>query len=168
MVWWESTALMAIIRTQKITRPSIKINDLSALNKRPISEGSGQKANGFLKLNQKWQNRRKFLPELRPSILSASEGKSFAFVSEKVQLVQSQLLLVGCILLYEGIACPVFLKSVGNIYGNLSQLFYLTIPNEGIQAKVSKGTVHVWWDLWGGGRSKMVCGITARGWQNRY
>ena len=39
----ESAAQMAIIRSQKITLPSIKINDLSALNKRPISEGSGQK-----------------------------------------------------------------------------------------------------------------------------
>ena len=86
---------MAIIRTQKITHPSIKINDLSALNKRLISEGSGQRSNGFLKkLNGKSQNRRKVLPELRPSILSASEGKSFAFVSEKVQLVPIQLLLV--------------------------------------------------------------------------
>ena len=80
----ESAAQMAIIRSQKITLPSIKINDLSALNKRPISEGSGQKCECFfLKLNQKSQNRRKFLPELRPSILSASEGKSFAFESEK-------------------------------------------------------------------------------------
>ena len=74
---------MAIIRTQKITHPSIKINDLSALNKRLISEGSDQRKNGFLKLNEKPQDRRKVLPELRPSILSASEGKSFAFVSEK-------------------------------------------------------------------------------------
>ena len=30
----ESAAQMAIIRSQKITLPSIKINDLSALNKR--------------------------------------------------------------------------------------------------------------------------------------
>ena len=70
---------MAIIRTQKITRPSIKINDLSALNKRhrPKEEWV------FEIERKKSQNRRKVLPELRPSILSASEGKSFAFVSEK-------------------------------------------------------------------------------------
>ena len=43
----ESAAQMAIIRSQKITLPSIKINDLSALNKRPISEGSGQKCECF-------------------------------------------------------------------------------------------------------------------------
>ena len=74
---------MAIIRTPEITQPSIKINDLSALNKRLISGGNVQEWNGFLKLNEKFTKQRKVLPELRPSILSASEGKSFAFVSEK-------------------------------------------------------------------------------------
>ena len=69
---------MAIIRTQTITRPSIKINDLSALNKR-----HRPKEWVFEIERKRSQNRRKVLPELRPSILSASEGKSFAFVSEK-------------------------------------------------------------------------------------
>ena len=49
----ESAAQMAIIRSQKITLPSIKINDLSALNKRPISEGSGQKCECFFEIEPK-------------------------------------------------------------------------------------------------------------------
>ena len=49
----ESAAQMAIIRSQKITLPSIKINDLSALNKRPISEGSGQKSEWVFEIEPK-------------------------------------------------------------------------------------------------------------------
>ena len=45
---------MAIIRTQKITNPSIKINDLSALNKRLNFRGNSQRKNGFFsKFNEK-------------------------------------------------------------------------------------------------------------------
>ena len=79
--------VMRIIRTPKITHPGIKINDLSALNKR-LSVDNEQ--NQIKKMNQmkgKHTVQVEALPELRPSILSASEGKSFAFVSEKAQLV---------------------------------------------------------------------------------
>ena len=75
---------MRIIRTPKITHPGIKINDLSALNKR-LSVDNEQ--NQIKKMNQMKGKHTvqvvEALPELRPSILSASEGKSFAFVSEK-------------------------------------------------------------------------------------
>ena len=50
----ESAAQMAIIRSQKITLPSIKINDLSALNKRLNFRGNSQRKNGFFsKFNEK-------------------------------------------------------------------------------------------------------------------
>ena len=57
----ESAAQMAIIRSQKITLPSIKINDLSALNKRPISEGSGQKCEWVFKIEPKMTKQKDFL-----------------------------------------------------------------------------------------------------------
>jgi len=57
----ESAAQMAIIRSQKITLPSIKINDLSALNKRPISEGSGQKCKWVFEIEPKMTKQKEVL-----------------------------------------------------------------------------------------------------------
>ena len=57
----ESAAQMAIIRSQKITLPSIKINDLSALNKRPISEGSGQKCEWGFEIEPKMTKQKEVL-----------------------------------------------------------------------------------------------------------
>ena len=57
---------MAIIRTQKITNPSIKINDLSALNKRLNFRGNSQRKNGFFsKFNEKKEEGRSYLSYVR-------------------------------------------------------------------------------------------------------
>ena len=132
MVWWESAALMAIIRTQKITRPSIKINDLSALNKRP-------RPNGFLKLNEKSEKRRKsYLSYVRQYCQPRRESHLLSCL-KKAQLVKSQLLLVGYILLYmKGFISVRF--SVENICLAI-WLILSDHPNQGWSSKSVKGDV---------------------------
>lgn len=98
---------MAIIRTQKITRPSIKINDLSALNKRHRPK---EWVFEIERKNHKTEGR-SYLSYVRQYCQPRRESHLLSCL-KKVQLVPSQLLLVDIFLCMEGLIVSQYFENM--------------------------------------------------------